>query len=257
MLQFVRLAAQANITAPGISYEGQTVSAVEIAGRPDVDAGELQASILQPANAPYSQQKVDETMAKLKRDGRFQNVKAEVTPETNGLRVLFVLQPAFYFGVFQFPDAVNNFSYTQLLQATNYSRQEPYTRERVEKAEANLIELFHQNGYFLATVEPELQTDHIHRVVNVIFRTKLKRHAHFGKIHLTGASTPETQKLERSLHSLMARVRGAYLKTGASYSLKKLQSGCDLSSDHGAGNRSEDRGRTYLGPNAKENHPYL
>jgi len=76
-------------------------------------------------NAPYSQQKVNETIAKLKRDGRFQNVKVEVIPETNGLRVLFVLQPAFYFGVFQFPEAVNSFSYTQLLQAANYSRKSP------------------------------------------------------------------------------------------------------------------------------------
>ncbi len=214
--------AQEGIAAPVISYEGQTVSSVELAGRLDQDARTLRASILQTANAPYSQQKIDETIIALKRDGRFQNVKVEVSPETNGLRVLFVPQPAFYFGVFQFPEAVNSFSYTQLLQAANYSRQEPYTRERVEKAEANLLDFFHQNGYFLATVEPELQTDPTHRVVNVIFRIKLKRHAHFGKIHLTGASPAETQELERSLRSLMARVRGAYLKTGASYSLKKL-----------------------------------
>lgn len=217
------LSQQSNIAAPVISYEGQAVSSVEIAGRPDIDQRTVQSLIAQPSTSPYSQQKVDATVANLKKNGRFEDVRVAVTPEASGLRVLFVLEPAFYFGVFNFGEAVNRFSYTRLLQAAGYERQEPYRRGRVEEAESNLLEFLHQTGYFMATVEPELQTDSAHRVVNVAFVVRLKRHARFGAIRLVGASPAETQKLEHSLHSFMARVRGAYLKTGGSYSNSKLQ----------------------------------
>jgi outer membrane protein insertion porin family len=208
---------------PLISYEGQTVSSVELAGQPDLDSRKLRSLILQPAYAPYSQQKIEATIANLKQRGGFQDVKLDVTPEASGLRVLFVLQPAYYFGVFKFPEAANRFPYTRLLQAANYDRQEPYRRGRVEEAESNLLDFFHQTGFFLATVEPRLETDPAHRIVNVVFITRLKRHAHFGSIHFTGASAEENRRLERSLHSIMARIRGAYLKKGTPYSLKKLQ----------------------------------
>jgi outer membrane protein insertion porin family len=216
-------AQESNISAPVFSYEGQTVASVQIAGRPDIDQRSLQSLIEQPSGSAYSQAKVDATVANLKENGRLGDVKVEVIPEATGLRVLFVLQPAFYFGVFQFTEAINRFSYTRLLQATNYERQEPYTKARLEEGESNLLEFFHQTGYFLATVEPELQTDTAHRVVNVIFRIRLKRHARFGAIHLVGASPEETQKLEHSLHTITARIRGAYLKTGGAYSYSKLQ----------------------------------
>lgn len=213
-----------NPSEPVISYEGQTVSAVELAGQPDIDHNhQFQSLIEQPAHAPYSQQKVEATIANLKKTGKFQDVKLDVTPEANGLRVLFVLQPAYYFGVFKFPQAANRFSYTRLLQAVNYDRQEPYRPDHVEQAESNLLDFLHQTGFFMATVEPQLEVDSVHKIVNVVFITRLKQHAHFGNIHFTGASPDENQRLDKSLRSFMARIRGARLKKGAPYSLKRLQ----------------------------------
>ena len=215
-------AQQAGIAGPVISYEGQAVSAVEIAGRPDVDQRSVQSLIVQPAGSPYSEQKVKDTIANLKRDGRFTDVKVNVTPEAAGLRVLFVLQPALYFGVFGFGEATNRFSYTRLLQAANYQRQAPYSKGRVEEAESNLLDFFHQNGYFMATVEPELQTDTAIGVVNVLFFVRLKRRAQVGAISLVGVPPAEAQKLERSLRTFRARIRGARLTTGSTFSQNRL-----------------------------------
>src|SRR5262249_28580256 len=92
--------AQELTPGPAVSYEGRSVSSVEIAGRPDLDLRLLQSLIAQPVNAPYSQEKVDETVATLKSVGQFQDVELQVAPEAAGLRLLFVLQPALYFGVF-------------------------------------------------------------------------------------------------------------------------------------------------------------
>lgn len=204
-------------------YEGQHVAHVEIAGRPNLDLQKFNALIVQRADTPYSKQKVRETQIALENTHEFESVEVRVAPEPAGLRILFILQPALYFGVFDFSNATKAFAYTQLLQITHYPKQEPYTARRVVEAQSDLLEFLHSNGYFLATVDPEIHPDDQRGVVNVRFDVDLKQHARFGEVTLIGASPEETQRLGKSLRSLRARVRGAYLKDGKSYSLNRLQ----------------------------------
>src|SRR5215472_13256579 len=76
--------AQQQAAAPVYSYEGQTVSSVSLAGQPD-PTHLPHFELAQQPNTPYSQQKIDETVASLKNAG-FQDVKVHVTPEAEGLR---------------------------------------------------------------------------------------------------------------------------------------------------------------------------
>ncbi|HEV8494536.1 MAG TPA: POTRA domain-containing protein, partial [Candidatus Angelobacter sp.] len=213
---------QIEAATTAVSYEGQRVASVQLAGQPDGNPRRLRAMIAQPINAPYAQAKVDETVAALKGAGQFKDVEVQITPAAEGLHVVFVLKPAYYFGVFTFPKAEKTFSYTRLLQAANYSKQEPFTQEKVEEAESNLLAFFHRTGFFSATVEPKPQTDEAHGVVNVEYDINLKRRAKFGDVIITGVSKPQTTKLADSLRSLRARIKGAYIKPGKTYSLKKL-----------------------------------
>lgn len=208
---------------PESSYEGQHVAHVEIAGRPNLDLQKFNSLIVQPADAPYSNQKIHETQIALENTHEFESVEVRVAPEPAGLRILFILEPALYFGVFDFSNATKVFSYTQLLQISHYPKQEPYTTRRVVEAQSNLLEFLHSNGYFLATVDPEINPDDQRGVVNVRFDVDLKQHARIGEVTLTGVSPEETQRLSKSLRSLRARVRRAYLRTGKSYSLNRLQ----------------------------------
>jgi outer membrane protein insertion porin family len=219
------MAQEAAGNVPSISYEGQKVASVELAGKPNLNLRTMNKLIQQPINAPYRQERVDATVAALKRSGEFRDVKVEVTPEANGLRVLFVLQPAVYFGVFQFSKSVSRFPYTRLLQEADFPRQEPYTEGRVEQAESNLLDFFHQIGYFSATVEPALHENAALGVVNVEFLVKPGRHARFGKITIEGVSPAQQHRLLSSIASLWARVHGAYLRPGKSYSEKRLAHG--------------------------------
>ncbi len=171
--------------SPSISYEGRHVSSVELAGRPDLDLEPLRSLISQRVDAPYSQERVDETEAALKNAGHFQAVELQVTPEAAGLRLVFVLQPALYFGVFEFSNATRVFAYTRLLQIAAYPKQEPYTSQRVLEARANLLDFLHENGYFLATVEPHIQSDERRGVVNVHFQITLGLRARVGSSSTT------------------------------------------------------------------------
>ncbi|HEY2115552.1 MAG TPA: POTRA domain-containing protein, partial [Candidatus Angelobacter sp.] len=148
--------------------------------------------------------------------------EVQVTPAPEGLHVLFVLKPAYYFGVYTFSKAEKVFSYTRLLQAANYSKQEPFAQEKVEEAESSLLDFFHRTGFFMATVEPKMQTDEAHRVVNVEYVINLKRRAKFGDVILAGVSEQQTRRLNSSLRSIKARIKGAYIKPGKQYSLKRL-----------------------------------
>ena len=205
-----------------VSYQGQKVSSVLLAGQPDGDLKRLRALIAQPVNAPYDQAKVDATAAALTKEGHFQGVEVQVTPAPEGLRVMFVLKPAYYFGVFTFSKAEKVYTYTRLLQAANYEKQEPFTHEKVEEAESDLLEFFHRTGFFMATVEPKLQMDEVRRVVNVEYIINLKRRAKFGEVIIAGTSDAQTKRLASSLRSIRARIKGASLKPGKTYSYKRL-----------------------------------
>lgn len=224
LLRFLFLSLHAQqLKPPTISYEGQKVASVQLAGRPDVNVKQLMQVVTQTQGAPYLQQKIDESIAALKKAGNFTDVQLDIRPQSNGLEVQFVLQPAMYFGVFDFGNATRVFSYNRLLQLAEYPNQQPYSAGRVDEAESNLLTYFHQTGFFQATIEPKLQIDQEHGIVNVLFDINLKRRAKFGQIILTGAPEVETADLQRSLRSIRARLRGVSLRTGKTYTFPKLE----------------------------------
>jgi len=205
------------------SFVGQRVSSVDLAGQPGVTAKTVPDLIAVQEGQPLTEQKVNTTIAALKRSGRFQNVELDLRPQSDGVRVMFILQPAIYLGIYEFPGAETVFPYSRLLQVANYPSQEPFSQVDVEQARAALVQFFHQRGFFLATVRPEVQVDYTHRLANVLFHTELGRRAKVGEITFTGAPAEETQELEAKLRSFMARVEAAYLKPGKPYRYARLQ----------------------------------
>jgi outer membrane protein insertion porin family len=198
------------------SYEGQNVTSVEIAGHPDLNSSQFTALFAQRAGQPFSKDKVEQTAAALKAAGKFDDVRVEAEPEANGVRVLFVLEPAVYFGIFEFPGATR-FPYSQLIQASSYPVQTAFNAADVEQARQGLLTFFRQEGLFEAEVEPETQVDAAHAIANVSFRVVLGRKAKFGSVDLEGASPGDEAQLAHKLTTLPARVRGAGIRSGKAY----------------------------------------
>lgn len=214
-------------TAPQVkqvlpSYEGQNVSSIELAGRPDLDTQHLLPLLEQHAGQPFSQAKMDASIAALQRTGQFDNVQLQVRPETNGVRVLFVLQPAIYFGIYEFPGA-ERLPYSRLLQVTEYPPRGEYTKSDVDHALQELETFLRRIGYFQAEVHQELEMHPQYGLVDVIFHVTLKQRAKFGSVSITGTTPQETQYLESVLHSTMARLRLSAIRPGKAYKFKTLQ----------------------------------
>src|ERR1700746_3065601 len=100
--------------APQAAYEGQNVGSVSLIANPHRDLTALNAVVTQKTGEPYAQKKVDESVSILQQKGNFEKVRVEVVPEVDGLRLNFVLEPAWYLGVLQFPGVTKTFSYTRL-----------------------------------------------------------------------------------------------------------------------------------------------
>ena len=134
LLVGARAMAQMAFQAASPSYEGQNVSAISLIANPHRDLQPLYPLVTQKTGEPYSQNKIEADAKALQQAGNFPEVKIAVVPEAAGLRVLFLLEPAYYVGVVEFSDATKVFSYTQLLQVANLSDEDPYDASRVPAA---------------------------------------------------------------------------------------------------------------------------
>jgi outer membrane protein insertion porin family len=209
------------------AYEGQHVSSVELAGRPGLNTKELTPLLAQKPDEAFSQKLAEESVAALEQTGKFSGVQLEILPEVNGLRVMFVLQPAIYIGIYVFPGA-EHYSYSRLLQVTNYPPRGPYSPASVENARAALEKYFHETGYFLAKVQSTVEVDQLHGLANIYFQVELGKRARFGTVDIEGATPEQSAQLQRKLRSFMARLRGSAIRPGKTYKLRTLQNATNL-----------------------------
>ncbi len=212
-------ATQPQSSAPGqmfSSYLGQTVSSIEIAGQPDVDASTFSGEISQKRGESFSDEKVKQSAEAIKARAKVARVRIQVDPQADGVRVTFILEPAVYFGVFQFPGA-EQFTYSRLIQVANYPVQTPFNAAEVERDRQSLLAYFRQQGFFQADVRADVKIDAAHRVANIDFPVKLGRRAKFGTVDIAGVPGPEQNTLHHSLETLMARLRTAAVRPGKTY----------------------------------------
>jgi outer membrane protein insertion porin family len=198
------------------SYEGQNVTAIEVAGRPSLDTSKLLPILQQHAGEPFSKEKVDRSIATLKSAGKFDEVQLQVEPEANGVRVLLIAEPAIWFGIFEFPGA-ERFPYSKLVQVANYPPQAPFNAGDVQKDSDALLRYFQQEGYFEAEVRPQVNLDTEHNLANVRFMVSLNRRAKFGTVVIANTTPDEAAKMTKSLQGITARVKGAAIRPGKKY----------------------------------------
>jgi outer membrane protein insertion porin family len=220
-----------------VSYEGRKVAAVELAADPKISVESLRPLLHQQANEPYSAANVEQTISALQETGRFTKVAVDVKPEPAGLHVTFLLEPALYFGIFDFPGATKSFSYTRLLQVVDVPNQTAYKQDLVSKAEEDLHHFFVSQGYFEARVKPEPHFDETHMLANVVFQIDLGKRAKLGNVEVQGPEPAEADRLLRATRSLRATATGASLKSGKPYTSKRIDSGItqmkrDLANQH-------------------------
>src|SRR5260221_7688463 len=214
----------AQVAAPGpeAAYEGQNVSSVSLIANPHRDLTPLLPLVTQKAGAPYSDDKIRATAEALKQAGGFPQVRVNVEPEVSGLRINFLLEPAYYLGVVDFPGVGKYFAYTRLLQVVNLPDEDPYDPSRVPLAEKALTDFLRKNGYFQSRVHAESKIEDEHELVSVSFVVEMGKQARISAVHVEGPDNPESTRLLHTVKSLWARLSGGLLKSGKPYSPERI-----------------------------------
>src|SRR5713101_2686490 len=208
-----------------VSYEGQKVAAVDLVANPKISVESLRPLVQQRTDEPYSSSKVADTISALEGTRRFSKVEVDVKPDPGGLRVTFTLEPALYFGIFDFPGATKSFSYTRLLQVVDIPNRTLYKQDLVARSEDNLQQFFVSAGYFQAQVQAQSQIDKAHMLANVVFAVDLGKRAKLGNVEIQGPEPGEADRLLRATRTLRATVTGESLKPGKPYTHKRIDSG--------------------------------
>jgi outer membrane protein assembly factor BamA len=211
-----------------VSYEGQHVAAVDLITHPKVSVESLWPLVQQHTEEPYSGAKIAGTISALQGTGRLTKVEVEVKPDPGGLHVTFTLEPALYFGIFEFPGATKSFSYTRLLQVVDIPNRTVYKEDVTSKAAEDLRQFLVSAGYFQAQVHPDPQFDETHMLANVTFHIDPGKRAKLGNVKVQGPEPAEADRLLRATRSLRATATGASLKPGKRYTPKRIDSGIAL-----------------------------
>jgi outer membrane protein assembly factor BamA len=220
--------AQLAVQGPQPLYNGQPVSAIDLVGNPHRDMEPLRPLVVQKAGQPYSQSDVEASIAALERTGMFPKVQVTVVPDPSGLRLNFLLEPAYYLGMVNFPGAVKAFSYTRLLQVANLPDEDPYDKARVAVAQQALQDFLRHNGYFQATIQTDSHIDDEHQIVHLNFTVTLGKRARVAGVSLQGPEGAENARLLKSIRSLRARFTGGLLKKGKPYTQERVTAATTL-----------------------------
>ena len=146
--------------------------------------------VAHPRREPYGLRLLQAVGA---RTGIFKKVEVQVKPEAPGLHVMFVMEPAYYYGVTKFPGAEKAFTYTRLLQVVNLPDQDPFEEKNVQKAKTALVNFLQIHGYFQTQVDPSTDLDKAHGLANVTFHVKLGKRAKIGQVEVQGPPPEEAR----------------------------------------------------------------
>ena len=214
---------QLALQGPQPVYDGQIVVAIDLIGNPHRELEPYRQLVVQKAGQPYSQEKVQSSVAALEHTGQFPKVEVTVVPDASGLRLNFLLEPAYYLGMINFPGATKVFPYIRLLQVAILADEDPYDKDRVSLAQETLQKFLQHNGYFQATVQTDSIIDDAHQLVNVAFDINLGQQARVASVTIEGTNATEDAHLQHSLRSLRARFSGGLLKPGKPYTPERIK----------------------------------
>jgi len=208
--------------------EGQNVSAVSLIANPHRDLEPLRPYVSQQQGEPYSETKIQGTADALQKAGGFPKVQVSVAPEVSGLRVNFLLEPAYFLGAVDFPGVGKYFSYTRLLQVVDLPDEDPYDPSRIPLAAGALTGFLHRNGYFQAKVHAEPKIDDAHGLVSVAFAVEMGKQARIATLKIEGPDNSESNRLLHAVRSLRARLSGGLLKPGKAYAPERISAATAL-----------------------------
>ncbi len=175
---------------------GRRVHDIQFRGAPAmVDARRFLSLIPQKADQPLDKRKLRGSIQALYATGRFQDIQAAVEPAPrNELSLVFIAKLNQFVGPVGVTGAPRHGPTDhQLVNASKLQLGELLTDERLKQAIEGIEKVLEVNGFYRATVTPQLIPHPDTQQVDILFRVEAGPRAHVGEIKVTGdpGFTPE------------------------------------------------------------------
>ncbi len=184
-----QVSADLPLISPLNALAGRRVHEIKFRGAPSVlDPQRLLALIPQKVNEPLDKRKLRDSMQALYATGRFQDIEVATEPAPQGeISVVFIAKQNQFVGPMGLIGAPRGGPTDhQLLNATKLQLGELLTDERLKEAISGIRRVLEDNGYYRATITPQLTPHGNTQEVAVAFQVEADRQAHIGDVRITG-----------------------------------------------------------------------
>ena len=204
------------------AYAGRTVKSIDLPGVSQPEA--LLQVLPQKVGQPLDRDQIRESIRSLFATGRFADVQAEVIPSGADVRLTFTTSLNFFVGAVDVEGAPSHPNDNQVVNATKFQLGELYTRDKLDRAMANIRQLMQENGYYRAQVASESITDPATQQVHIVFHIVAGEPAHVGAVKVTGHSSFSVAEVQdiAAMHS-GDRITAARITNSLQRLRKKLQ----------------------------------
>ncbi len=171
------------------SVAGRRVHDIQFRGAPPVvDTQRLLSLIPQKADQPLDKRKLRSSVQALYATGRFQDIQVAVEPAPqNELSLVFIAKQSQFVGpvgVIGIPR--HGPTDHQLVNASKLQLGELLTDDRLKQAVSSMQRVLEDNGFYRATITPELTPHQNTQQVDILFRIEVGPRALVGEIRVTG-----------------------------------------------------------------------
>ncbi|MBZ5563546.1 MAG: BamA/TamA family outer membrane protein [Acidobacteriia bacterium] len=156
----------------GISEEswwGQPVKSIHLQCDANLQLTDFPGRVTQKVGEPLDSKLVAESLKNLYATGRFTDLRAEAQPADRGVNLVLVAHAQYFVGVVQVEGAPGSVEARVLLTASRLRLGQPLSKENLQSAHENMVEVLHANGFYQARIEHTVDHDPNTLEANLLF----------------------------------------------------------------------------------------
>src|ERR1700733_2617335 len=170
-------------------YQGRIVAEIRWPDIPAaVDRKRWLQLIPQQVDQPLDRQLIQESIRKLHQTGRFADIRVEAESTPEGKLILsFFTTPNYFVGSVIVHGAPTRPSAGQIANASKFQLGELFIPDQIQRAQSNIRDLMHDNGYYLFSISDKEQKYPERQQIDIIFEIAPGPRARVGNVTVTGS----------------------------------------------------------------------
>ena len=149
-------------------------------------ASSTQRAVLIGVGQPLDRAKLGESIRALFRTGRFESIQADAEPSSEGIRLTFLVEPAWFVGNVRVGGVPRPPTEGQLLNASGLQLGELFTERKLAAATRSIRALLIDQGFQEPQIAHSLERDAATQQIHVFFEVDAGTRARIGALLMTG-----------------------------------------------------------------------